>query len=142
MHPYTTFTIGQLSKFFHNPGLPHWDTTKHIFYYLSGMKDYWLTYGDRDKNLTGCIDADESQGKNQCAITGYAFLIDGGAVYWNLKQQEEALWLCLFFSKVFGHSLHLPPSSLTINPQSHFQRTTNIMCEQSTLTSTTTSFIG
>ena len=55
------------------------------------------------------------------AISGYAFLIDGGAVSWSSKRQEiislstteseymaathgmkEALWLCSLLSEVFG----------------------------------------
>jgi hypothetical protein len=59
-------------------------------------------------------------GEDRCAITGYAFLIDGGAVSWSSKQQEivslstteseyvmathrmkEVLWLPSLLSKVF-----------------------------------------
>ena len=59
--------------------------------------------------------------KDCCTISGYAFLIDGGAVSWSSKQQEiislsttkseyiaamhgskEALWLCSLISEVFS----------------------------------------
>ena len=60
--------------------------------------------------------------EDHCAISGYAFLIDGSAVLWSSKQQEivflsttereyvavthsskEALWLCSLISEVFGN---------------------------------------
>jgi hypothetical protein len=47
-----------------------------------------LIYRDRDENLTRWVDVDGSQSDNCCVITGYAFLIDGGAISWNSKQQE------------------------------------------------------
>jgi hypothetical protein len=59
--------------------------------------------------------------KDRHAITGYAFLIDGGAVLWSSKWQEivslstteskyvatihgmkDPLWLCSLFSEAFG----------------------------------------
>ena len=59
--------------------------------------------------------------EDRCAITGYAFLIDGGAISWSSKWQEivllsttkseyiaathgmkEALWLHSLLSEVFG----------------------------------------
>jgi hypothetical protein len=107
-----------------NPGLAHWEAAKRVFRYLKGTNNFWLTYGERDENLTGWVDADGSQEEDRCTITGYAFLIDGGAVSWNSKQQElvvlsttegeyvaathatkEALWLRSFISEVFGNTL-------------------------------------
>jgi hypothetical protein len=83
-----------------------------------------LTYGEHKEDLTGWVNADGSQEEDRCAITGYAFLIDGSAVLWILKQQEllvlsttegeyvaathaakEALWLCSFISEIFGNTL-------------------------------------
>jgi hypothetical protein len=59
-------------------------------------------------------------GKDRKAISGYAFLIDGGAICWSSKKQEivslsmtesgyvaathgmqEALWLCSIITEVF-----------------------------------------
>jgi hypothetical protein len=83
-----------------------------------------LTYGEKDGELTGWVDADGSEGEDRRAITGYAFLIDGGAISWGSKQQElvvlstmegeyvaathtakEALWLRSLISEVFGDKL-------------------------------------
>ena len=69
----------------------------------------------------GYADADGSMAEDRHAITGYAFLIDGGAVSWLSKRQEivllstteseyvaathgmkEVLWLRSLLSKLFG----------------------------------------
>jgi hypothetical protein len=85
-----------------------------------------LFFGEREGLLAGWVDADGSQEEDRHAITRYAFLIDGGAMSWNSKQQEiivlsttegeyvaetqaakEALWLHLFTRDVFGLELML-----------------------------------
>ena len=90
---------------------------------------HWLIFGECEGILAGWVDADGSQEEDRHAITGYAFLIDGGAMLWNSKQQEiivlsmtegeyvatmqsakEALWLHLFMGEVFG--LELAPTTL------------------------------
>ena len=119
-----TFAISHLSKFLQNPRLAHWEATKRVFHYLKGTNNFWLTYGERDENLTGWVDVDGSQEEDRHTITSYAFLIDGGAVSWNSKQQElvvlsttegeyvaathamkEALWLRSFISEVLSNTL-------------------------------------
>jgi hypothetical protein len=69
----------------------------------------------------GYADAGGSMAENRCAISGYAFLLNRGAVSWACKKQEivslsmmeseyivathaakEALWLCSLLSQIFG----------------------------------------
>src|SRR6202040_1449295 len=118
-----TYAVSHLSKFLEKPGMARWDASRCVFCYLKGTLDLWLTCGEREENLTGWVDADGSQEEDRCAITGYAFLIDGGAVSWSSKQQElivlsttegkyvaahaakEALWLRSFINEVFGSTL-------------------------------------
>ncbi|KAF7371239.1 Transcription factor [Mycena sanguinolenta] len=97
--PDITFVVTKLSKFSVNPGSAHWDAAKRVICYLNGTADLELTYGE---------------------TSGFAYLIDGGAVSWNSKQQElvvlstteaeyvaathaskEGLWLRSFISEVF-----------------------------------------
>jgi len=120
--PDIAFAVAMVACFAANPGPAHWEAVKQIFRYLSGMRDLWLTYGEADSPLEGYADADGSMAEDCCAISGYAFLIDGGAVSWSSKQQEivslsttkseyvvathgskEALWLCSLISEVFGN---------------------------------------
>jgi hypothetical protein len=122
--PDITYAVSRLSKYLENPGDAHWQASTRVFRYLKGTVDWWLTYGEREEKLTGWVDADGSQEEDRRAITGYAFLIDGGAVSWNSKQQElivlsttegeyvaathaakEALWLRSLISEVFGDIL-------------------------------------
>ena len=71
--------------------------------------------------LEGYSDADGSMHEDRKAISGYAFLLDGGAVSWSSKKQEiialstteaeyvastqaakEAIWLRSLLGEVFG----------------------------------------
>jgi hypothetical protein len=73
--------------------------------------------------------------ENRRAISGYAFIINGGAVSWSAKKQEivslstteseyiaatyaakEALWLCSLIFQLFGKSL--PATTLFSDNQS------------------------
>ena len=113
-----------VSRFNTNPGSAHWEVVKRIFRYLKGTRDLWLTYGGVAKALVGYADADGSMSEDHKAISGYAFLVNGGAVSWSAKRQEiislstteseyivatyaakEALWLCQLISQIFSVSL-------------------------------------
>lgn len=86
--PDITFAVSVVSRFSANPGVPHWNAVKRIHRYLSGTRDLWLTYGSDARPLVGYGDADGSMAEDRHAISGYAFLIDGGAVSWSSKRQE------------------------------------------------------
>ena len=76
--------------------------------------------------VVGYGDADGSMGEDRKAVSGYAFIINGGAISWSAKRQEiislstteseyvaatyaakEALWLRSIISQLFGVSLNL-----------------------------------
>ncbi len=52
------------------------------------MCDLCLSYGKTQCVLEGYADTDGSMAEDRCAILGYVFLIDGGAVSWSSKHQE------------------------------------------------------
>jgi hypothetical protein len=86
--PDITFAVSTLSQFLDNPGEAHWEGVKQIFRYLAGTKDRTLTYGEERHELLGYTDADGASQPHRRAISGYAFLIDGGAVSWSSRKQE------------------------------------------------------
>ena len=79
-----------------------------------------MVFGTKAKGLEGFTDADGASQEHRHAISGYAFLIYGGAVSWSSKKQElvtlstaeaeyvaathaakEAIWLRHFIGEVF-----------------------------------------
>jgi hypothetical protein len=80
--------------------------------------DLWRKW--KEPGFKGFMDADGALQEHQHAITGYAFLVDGGVVLWSSKKQElvtlssieaeyvvfsqascEAMWLCRLIVKTF-----------------------------------------
>ena len=119
-HPDISYAVTTVSRFSSNPRPAHWDAVRRIYHYLLGTKDLKLTFGGVEKVLVGYADADGSMGEDRQAISGYVFLIDGGAVSWSSKCQEiislsttkseymaathaakEALWLHSFIGELF-----------------------------------------
>ena len=84
-HPDITYAVQTVSRFSKNPDQLHWEAVKRIFCYLKGMKEYWLTYGGQVRELRGYADADGSMAEDRHTISGYAFLLHGGAVSWAAK---------------------------------------------------------
>ena len=115
--------------------MDHWEAVKRVFRYLKGTRDLWLSYGGIKKVLEGYADVDGSMMEDRRAISGYAFLVNGGAVSWSTKKQEivslstteseyiaatyaakEALWLRSLLFQLFG--IILPATTLFSNNQS------------------------
>ncbi|THH01090.1 hypothetical protein EW026_g1530 [Hermanssonia centrifuga] len=86
--PDIAFAVSTLAQFSENPGWVHWEAVKRVFRYLLGTRDLSLVYGGVQKGLEGFVDADGASQEHRRAITGYVFLIDGGAVSWSSKKQE------------------------------------------------------
>jgi len=138
-----------LSRFLDNPGDTYREAVKRIFRYLAGTRSLQLTYGGERHNLLGYTDADGATQEHRCAISGYAFIIDGGAISWASRKQElitlstveaeyiaathaakEAIWLCKLIGKLFP-SLLLPitlycdnQSALKLAPDDNYRART------------------
>jgi hypothetical protein len=85
------------------------------------LKTHALTYGNEHHNLIGFTDADGASQEHRHAISGFAFLFDGGAVSWGSRKQElvtlstaeaeyvaathaakECIWLRRLITSLFG----------------------------------------
>ena len=140
--PDISFAVSTLSQFLDNPGPAHWEAIKHVFQYLLGMKNWGLTFGGRKEGLEGYMDADGTSQEHRRAISGYAFIINGGAISWSSRKQElitlstteakyvasthaakEAIWLCNFIGEVFAPLTS--PTTLHCDNQSTIAIATN-----------------
>jgi len=83
--PDIAFAVQTASRFSTKPGPAHWEVVKRIFCYLKGTMNLWLSYGTTKQNMMGFTDTDGSMAEDRHAISGYAFLIRGGAVTWSAK---------------------------------------------------------
>jgi hypothetical protein len=150
--PDITYAVEIVSQFNQNPGQAHWTAVKWIFAYLAGTRDLRLTFGGKRSDMAGFTDADGSMHEERRAISGYAFLVDGGAVSWSSKKQEvvalstteaeyvavshaakEALWLRSLLGEVFGRLAEPTPSTSIICLPLRLLRTTNTMHVPSTI---------
>jgi hypothetical protein len=86
--PDITFAMSTLSQFLDSPCGAHWAGVKHIFHYLAGTRDVELTYGAERYDLVSYMDTDGTMQEHRHAISGYTFLIDGGAISWSSQKQE------------------------------------------------------
>ena len=126
--PDIAFTISTIAQFNNAPGLAHWEAVKHIYRYLAGTKSLALTFEGVESGLEGYIDADGATQEHHHAISGYAYLLDGGAISWASCKQElvmlstaeaeyvatthaakEGLWLRQLIGEVFHPLKHLIP---------------------------------
>ena len=86
--PDISFAVALLSQFLENPGEVHWNGVKHVYRYLLGIKHLRLVFGETKNSIPGYTDADGATQDHRHAISGYTFLIDGGAVSWFSRKQE------------------------------------------------------
>ena len=119
--PDIAFAVSTVAQFSENPGWVHWEAVKRIFKYLLGTKKLELTYGGDQRGLEGYVDADGASQEHRRAISGYVFMVDGGAVSWSSKKQElvtlstteaeyvaqthaakEAMWFRQLLTELFG----------------------------------------
>ena len=86
--PDIAFATSTVAQFSENLGWVHWEAVKRIFRYLLGSKRLELVYRGEKRGLVGYVDVDGVSQEHRRVISGYIFMVDGGAVSWSLKKQE------------------------------------------------------
>jgi len=92
--PDIAFAVNTLAQFASNPEPAHASALKRVLRYLKGTADLRITYRAPQRaggqpQLVGYCDADWAQSKmDRRSITGYVFLLCGGAISWQSKKQK------------------------------------------------------
>ena len=92
--PDIAFSVAILSKFAQNPTPLHEAGVQRVLCYLHGTTTRGITYKGttaitEEPQLTGYCDSDCAADRDdRKSITGYAFLLCGGAISWSSKKQK------------------------------------------------------
>jgi hypothetical protein len=87
--PDISYAVSILGQVAHNPGRIHWEAAKRVVRYLKGTHNWCMTWGRLKTGLVGYTDAGYgSEDLGWRSMSGYAFVIDGGAISWSAKKQE------------------------------------------------------
>jgi hypothetical protein len=120
--PDISYATNILARVAANPGRIHWQAAKYLVRYLKGTRNHRLTFGaGATTGLYGFSDASYGAKElGRCSMSGYAFLLNGGAISWSAKKQpvvalstaeaeyvamvhasKELMWIRHFLSEVF-----------------------------------------
>jgi len=153
--PQLAYAVQTLSQFSTNPGPEHITALKRTFRYLAHVKSkkMGLVYGGTQNwptEVTGYTDADWGSNPNdRLSISGFAFLLGGGAISWSSKKQtavalssteaeymaashaaRHAIWLQRLLSDI-GFPISRP-TTLFIDNQSTLALTQDVKFHQRT----------
>lgn len=90
--PELAYPCSILGQFLERPGITHWMAAKHVLRYLSGTRDFGLTYSRPSTipQILGYSDSDWAACRfSRRSICGYVFIACGGAVSWRAKKQTS-----------------------------------------------------
>lgn len=86
--PDLAYAISQISQFSSNPSAIQKSVAKRVLRYLNGTRNFGITFdGKRELVLEGYSDADWGSGEDRKSISGYVFMLTGGAISWSSKKQ-------------------------------------------------------
>lgn len=88
--PDLAYAVSSVSRFNSCYNLKHWDAVKRIFRYVQRTKMMCLQYSkDQESRLTGFCDASYAPNPHDPrSVSGYVFVIQGGAISWISKRQQ------------------------------------------------------
>ncbi|GJU73976.1 zinc finger, CCHC-type containing protein [Tanacetum coccineum] len=86
--PYISYVVGKLSRYTNNPSTHQWHAIMRVFKYLKKTMNYGLSYVGFPSVLEGYSDASWiTNSEDHTSITGWVFLLSGGAISWASKKQ-------------------------------------------------------
>ena len=91
MRPDIVYAVNQLAMYTTNPDLHHWTAAKRVLQYLSGTQSEGITYlaeANAEVKITGYSDASLASLDDMTSVSGYVFLVAGGAITWRSKKQN------------------------------------------------------
>ncbi|GJT09859.1 zinc finger, CCHC-type containing protein [Tanacetum coccineum] len=141
--PDIAFVVGKLSRYTSNPGTQHWQKIQRVLKYLKKTMDYRLTYNGYPSVLEGYTDASWiSNTEDNSSISGWVFLLGGGAISWASKKQtcitgstieskfmalaaagKEAEWLRNLILKILFWSKTTSPISISCDSATTLAKT-------------------
>lgn len=87
--PDICYAVNMLAQVASNPGRVHWEAAKRVVRYLKGTRDLKLIWGASQSGLLGYTDASHaSEDLGWKSMSGYVFLLAGGAISWCAKKQS------------------------------------------------------
>lgn len=89
--PDLSLSVGLLGRKVSNPNNSDWNAAKRVLQYLSGTKEFKISYAPRDRwNLVGYSDSDwAGDRRTRRSTTGFIFFYAGGPVSWTSKRQDS-----------------------------------------------------
>lgn len=67
----------------------HWSAAKRVLRYLKGTSNQGILYRYGEESMAGYVDADwGGSSDDRRSFTGYAFILNGGAVAWDSRKQR------------------------------------------------------
>nr|GEU63653.1 hypothetical protein [Tanacetum cinerariifolium] len=86
--PDIAYAVDRLSRFTSNPSRQHWQAITRVFKYLKGTINYGLSYVGYPSVLEAYSDASWiNHIKDSSFMSGWVFLLGGGAISWASKKQ-------------------------------------------------------
>jgi len=90
MRPDITYAVNRLASYTSNPSIQHYTALKRILRYLSGTRDYCITYRalpEKTDFFCRYADAAYANVEQNRSVTSYVFIAGDGAITWSSKKQ-------------------------------------------------------
>ena len=91
--PDIAYAVYRLGSFMANPDMSHWTAAKRILRYLSGTREYGITYRAETRpgeaQFVGYADASYACNDDSTSVSGYVFIMSGGAITWASQKQNN-----------------------------------------------------